>query len=127
MKFNPGFRISKLDIGVVVAALSAAVWLYGYSTKLALLVLFVAGHFFLFCNVIRMSRIPELIWGGVFTGACISSLQFGTPPLAMALSLSVVATAVLVFLELRKPSYHGVFWRKVNPHLPEWFGKKNDN
>lgn len=127
MKFNPGFRISKLDIGVIVVAVGIAVWLYGYSTRLSFSVIFVVGHFFLFCNIIRMSRIPELIWGAIFSGVGISSLQFGVPSWSLAMSLSLVSTAVLVFTELRKPSYHGIFWEKVNPHLPEWFSKANGN
>ena len=40
LEFNPGFRLSLFDI----------------------VVLFVLGHFFYFCNITRMSRIPKLIW-----------------------------------------------------------------
>jgi hypothetical protein len=28
---------------------------------------------------------------------------------------------VLVVLEARKRSYHGVFWRWINPGLPAWW------
>jgi hypothetical protein len=28
---------------------------------------------------------------------------------------------VLVIFEMRKPSYHGVFWRRVNPNLRQWW------
>lgn len=124
MKFNPGFRISRFDIAVIVTALATAVWLYGYSEKFSFMVLFVVAHFFLFCNVVRMSRIPELIWGGIFSLGCIYSLYYGFTPWYMAILLALVSTVVLVLLELKKPSYHGVFWLKVNPQLPEWFSKK---
>lgn len=125
MKFNPGFRISKLDIAVIVVALAIAVWLYGYSTRLSFLVLFVVGHFFLFCNIIRMSRIPELAWGAIFSGVCISSAQFGVPSWSLAICLSLMTTVVLIFMELKKPSYHGIFWKKFNPHLHDWFSEQN--
>lgn len=127
MKFNPGFRISKLDIAFIIVALGFAVWLYGYSAKLSFVVLFVVAHFFLFCNIVRMSRTPELIWGSIFSIVFISSMQYGFPPWYAAISLALVATVVLVALELKKPSYHGVFWIKVNPELPEWFSRKNGN
>lgn len=80
MKFNPGFRISKLDIAVIIVALAVAVWLYGHSAKLSFVVVFVVAHFFLFCNIVRMSRTPELIWGAIFSIVFISSMQYGFPP-----------------------------------------------
>ena len=30
------------------------------------------------------------------------------------------------YLELRKPSYHGIFWQKLNPKLPEWFSENQN-
>ena len=61
MQFNPGFRLSKIDIGVILTSLTVAGVLYEYSGVLSFIVLFVVAHFFLFCNVTRMARIPELI------------------------------------------------------------------
>lgn len=104
--------MSKLDIAVIMIALAGAVWLYGYSAKLSFVVLFVVAHFFLFCNIVRMSRIPELIWGAIFSPACISSMRYGFPPWYAAILLALLATVVLVTLELKKPSYHGVFLAK---------------
>ena len=125
MQFNPGFRLSKIDIGVILTSLTVAGVLYEYSGVLSFIVLFVVAHFFLFCNVTRMSRIPELIWGGIFILAASSSLKVGVPPLEVAIGVSIFTTIVLVALEVRKPSYHGVFWQKVNPNLEEWFANKN--
>ncbi|WP_147378811.1 hypothetical protein [Motilimonas pumila] len=125
MQFNPGFRLSKIDIGIIVSSLVAAGALYKYSGALSFIVLFVIAHFFLFCNVTRMSRIPELIWSGIFISAVSSSLKMGVPSLEIAIGISLVATIVLVAIEIRKPSYHGIFWQKVNPNLEEWFENKN--
>lgn len=84
-------------------------------------ILFVVGHFFLFCNVVRMSRPSELIWAGLFIAMMTSTMLAGAPSWPMTLALSFATTIVLVALEVRKPSYHGVFWRRLNPRLPEWW------
>lgn len=125
MQFNPGFRLSKIDIGVIIISLAAAGTLYEYSGPFSFIVLFVVAHFFLFCNVTRMSRIPELVWAGIFVLNASSSLKAGVPSLEIAIGISLFSTIVLVALEVRKPSYHGMFWQKVNPNLEKWFESKN--
>ena len=124
MKFNPGFRISKLDMAVILISVIGGILLYSQSAVFSFIVMFVVCHFFLYCNVIRMSRIPELIWASVFSTLCIISLRFGLLSWEIAILLSLLTTAILVAVELRKPSYHGVFWQKVNPNLPVWFSEK---
>lgn len=58
--FAPGFRFSMLDafvliIGTIAAVASAmVVWSWGF------VIGFVVCHFFLFCNIVRMSRPLEL-------------------------------------------------------------------
>ena len=36
-------------------------------------------------------------------------------------SVSLCATIIVVILEMRKRSYHGVGWQKINPELPAWW------
>jgi predicted membrane protein len=121
MKFNPGFRISILDICVIIAAISSSVYVYMYSWLASGIILFVVAHFFLFCNITRMSRIPELIWASLFIVLTVLSIRFELFPWFVAATLSVFLTVVLVILESRKPSYHGMFWEKINPELPQWY------
>jgi predicted membrane protein len=121
MQFNPGFRLSKVDIGIIITSLVAAGILYKYSGLFSFIVLFVVAHFFLFCNVTRMSRIPELVWAGIFVLSTSSSLIACVSSLGITIGFSVFSTIVLVALEVRKPSYHGMFWQKVNPNLEKWF------
>ncbi len=121
MYFKPGFRFSRLDALIIASALGGAWYLHQFSIELAMIVLFVVAHFFLFCNIVRMSRIPELIWAGVFAMLTYIALATGLFGWWLAAGLSVLLSALLVTLEIRKPSYHGMFWRRLNPELPEWF------
>ena len=82
---------------------------------------FVVGHFFLFCNVFRIRRAPELIWAGVFTTLATATVVVGTTDWTATFAVSALLTVVLVAIEMRHPSYHGLFWRQVNPHLPEFW------
>ncbi len=124
MEFKPGFRISKIDFGVIFSALAIASALYNRSVTFSFIVLFVVFHFFLFCNVVRMSRMPELIWASVFSILGILSLRAEILNWNLSIALSLMATLTLVTLEVKKPSYHGVLWQKINPGLPSWFKNK---
>ncbi len=119
--FAPGFRLSGLDaiilvIGVVTAlALATVVWWWGF------VIGFVLGHFFLFCNVVRVARPLELAWAGVFVVLAAATVAAETPGWLVTASASLVVTAVVVVIEMRKPSYHGLGWQWINPGLPAWW------
>lgn len=120
--FNPGFRLSKVDIAVLVVGSLAAV-LVGVSVSLWLGVgiAFVVAHFFLFCNVVRAARPLELGWSAYFVAlAAVGSLT-DLLSWASVLLLTLPATLLVVVLELRKPSYHGIAWWMINPGLPDWW------
>ena len=123
IEFKPGFRFSVLDGMILAAALLLAILVFPYSPNYSVLVGFVVLHFFLFCNVVRMSRIPELIWATVFLALFSCQLKLSVPSFNTALALSSFVTAILVAIEIRRPSYHGIFWKTLNPKLPEWFAK----
>ncbi|WP_413662907.1 hypothetical protein ACG1BZ_17295 [Microbulbifer sp. CNSA002] len=122
-QFKPGFRISLLDIAVLTVAAILAYVISSRSMILMTIVLFVVGHFFLFCNVIRISRISELIWAGVFVSMSTITEIAGIVSWYTTIGISLFVTFVLVILELRKESYHGVLWQEVNPNLPVWYEK----
>jgi hypothetical protein len=119
--FAPGFRLSVVDgfvllggvVGIVI--LSIIVWWWGFVLG------FVLGHFFLFCNVVRMARPLELLWGGVFVALAGATIMLGTPGWLITTLLSLVVTGIVVVVEMRKPSYHGVGWKWINPGLPAWW------
>ena len=120
-KFSPGFRISSLDLFVLVAgvagvvALGAVTWWYG------LVVGIVLAHFFLFCNVFRVSRPLELLWAGAFVALTAATVLWGVPGWWPTTIGSLCVAALVVAVEMRKPSYHGVGWQRVNPGLPGWW------
>lgn len=129
MQFQPGFRFSVLDAFILAIALFLAVFLRSFGWNYAILVGFIVLHFFLFCNVVRMSRVPEIIWSVVFICLFYCQLNFSALSFNLALLISFLVTVILVFIETRKPSYHGIGWKRINPKLPEWFSgkqKRND-
>ena len=121
MSFKPGFRISTIDILVLITGGISAGYGYSHSKMISFIILFVVGHFFIFCNVTRMSRIPELIWTGIFLILAGSSISTGQPNWLTTFSLSTTTTIIMIVLETRKPRYHGVLWQTINPKLPIWF------
>ena len=82
---------------------------------------FVVLHFFLFCNVLRMSRPLELIWAGIFAALAVATVSQNLLSWPVVFAVSSVVTVIVAFIETRRPSYHGVGWQKLNPRLPEWW------
>jgi len=113
--FHPGFRFSLLDAAVLLVGLAATVGFAWVDLWVGLSIAFVVLHFFLFCNVIRMSRLLELIWAAIFVVlAVLATAGWVGWPVVFALSL--LATVVVAVVELRRPSYHGVGWKIIrNP------------
>ena len=123
--FQPGFRFSRFDGLILVAGGSIAAGTALWLPLAGAVVAFVLGHFFLFCNVFRIARIPELIWATVFFGLATAAMC-STDPVrmwAIAFGASIALAAVLIALETRKPSYHGIGWRRFNPGLKDWWDR----
>lgn len=120
-KFAPGFRISMRDILAIVLGAVATASMAPVDRWLSLSIAFVTLHFFLFCNVFRIPRLPELIWAAVFLSLAASAIFFSAITWPLVYLLSAAVTLVLVPWEMRRPSYHGVGWRLFNPRLPDWW------
>jgi hypothetical protein len=122
--FSPGFRLSALDVLILIAGMvaagvvSMAVWWWGF------VIAFVVGHFFLFCNVVRLARPLELLWSGIFVMLAVATVTMDIPGWPLTAGLSLIVTAVLVVVEMRGPSYHGVGWQWINPGLPAWWASQ---
>lgn len=119
--FKPGFRFSKLDAVFLVLGVIGLIVAGKYDAMFALLIGFVVFHFFLFCNVFRISRPPELLWAASVLTLTASCLIYGQPSWLVVFGVGIVLSQILIALELRKPSYHGVFWKQVNPNLESWY------
>lgn len=119
--FKPGFRLSVLDIAFILLGVAGACFFINSSPNFSVIILFVLVHFFLFCNIVRMSRASELIWAVVFVLLCLASLKLQWVPFYLVFLLSILVTSMLVASEVQKKSYHGVAWRRLNPNLQNWF------
>lgn len=119
--FAPGFRLSGADGFVLIAGTAAAIALSMYVWWWGFLPAFVFAHFFLFCNVIRMARPLELIWAVVLVVLAGTTIAWDTPGWWVTALASLLVTVVVVIVEMRKPSYHGVGWQRINPGLPAWW------
>jgi hypothetical protein len=120
-KFAPGFRLSLRDAIVLVVGIGSSIALGKIFWPASLIIAVASGHFFLFCNVFRISRRLELIWAGIFIVLSGATILAEFPEWAVTIAISICATVAVVICETRKPSYHGVGWRRINPHLKSWW------
>jgi len=127
MLFKPGFRISLTDAAFLAVMLLLGGFLLLQGSAFAGTALLTATlQFFLFCNVFRIRRKPELAWAVVYLVIFGAALYREWSPWITAM-LALAAGAVAIALELRHPGYHGVFWKRINPGLPEWFEAHANN
>lgn len=120
-RFNPGFRISLMDAAVLCAGATGSFLLGGEMEWAGWIVAIVVLHFFLFCNVFRISRRSELIWAAAFIILCTATIWTGVPGWIAAFILSIVLAGILIWRETRRESYHGILWARWNPGLPAWW------
>jgi hypothetical protein len=122
--FRPGFRVNTFDF--VFLLLGAVAASFGFSLKSlpAMIPAYVIFTFFLYCNVFRIRRSLELIWASAFTLSALSSFYFEQPSWPIVFGAGLALTIILIAIEMRHPSYHGIFWKFVNPNLPTWWNKK---
>ena len=105
-----GFRLSKLDVAVIVVSTILTALLWKPTASYSFIGLLVVFHFFLFCNVFRIPRIPELIWGASFLFVCTTCLVLDFySPWMVSISILPVTVAVLV-RSIRLPSYITESW-----------------
>ena len=115
-----GFHVSVRDALVLAAGAVATLLLWDRLGPLALLFPVVLGHFFLFCNLVRLWRRYELIWAAVFMVNLGAWLLSGTLNWWGVLAVQTPLTLALVALQLRSPFYHGVFARRINARLDDF-------
>jgi hypothetical protein len=119
--FAPGLRFSLLDGCVLVLAAVAMGVGAMFVWWIALAIGLTVGHFYLFCNVFRLSRALELVWAAIFVTLAAATILTGSPGWLLTTLISLGVTVVVVAIEMRRPSYHGVAWEVINPDLPQWW------
>lgn len=115
-----GFRISLTDVMTLVLGFTIGAAGYIRIGDIALFVPYVVGHFFLFCNVFRVRRRPELLWAGTFVINCSIWLLVGCIDVAGMLGSQIAVTLGVIVNELRSPSYHGICARAINPMIDDY-------
>jgi hypothetical protein len=115
-----GFRLSPVDVVVLAIAIVATAAGAPYIGEHILLIPFVVGHFFLFCNVFRVRRKPELFWAGIFLFNCGAMLVMLHRPLIEVFVVQLSVSIIIIQMELRHPTYHGVLAHRLNPHLDQY-------
>lgn len=122
-EFMPGFRIDTVDVLVLAAGAAASALAAQVQWWMGALIAFAVGHFFLFCNVLRMARPLELAWAGLFVALAASTIATSRPGWAIAFGGSLLATVAVIALQMGRPSYHGIAWQRINPGLRNWWAE----
>jgi hypothetical protein len=115
-----GFRFFATDAGVIVLCGVAAFVLQRIEHPLWWMLLIVAGHFFLFCNVFRVRRRFEIIWAVFLLFNCAAWIFLGHLDWPHVLVTQVPFTIAAVIAEMRSDRYHGIFARTANPRLQDY-------
>ena len=120
-EFKPGVRLSALDVCVLICGTVGSVVAWQWVWWVGFVIAFVVAHFFLFCNVFRMSRPLELVWAAAFVALAGSTVVSEAPGWIVTVVGSLVVTVAVIAIEMRRPSYHGIAWERLNPRLPQWW------
>ena len=91
-----------------------AAGLYRIESGLWWLVVVVALHFFLFCNVFRVLRRRELIWAAFFVGNVGLWTVTGRLSPFNVLACQLPISVGIIAWEIKAPRYHGVFAEWLN-------------
>lgn len=104
-----GFRLWPSDILILLIGLAAAGVLIGSYPILSHIIFIVIGHFFLFCNVFRVGRVPEYCWAVWFI-ASVTGLVAWDLYSPWRLLVSVLpATGCVIGYAVTRKDYHGAF------------------
>lgn len=109
-----GFRLSAIDLAILAACVPATWGAWMLVGDHAMILPIVLGHFFLFCNVFRIPRKPELIWSGVFTlnvAAWIVADAFSWP---RVLAIQTPVTVMVVLAAMLRNDYHGLGYAVIH-------------
>ena len=109
--------MSVADVVVLTAGTVAALLAAQFVWWAAFVIAFVIGHFFLFCNVFRVSRALELSWAVLFAALSALTILFDAPGWTATAAVSLGMAIAVILFEMRKPSYHGIGWSRINPGL----------
>jgi len=120
-----GFRFFRTDAWVLAGLAGVTAWFSRALPELVWLPPLVGGHFFLFCNVVRLCRRLELLWAAVFLLNVAGWAARGDLRLLPVLLGQLAVTVVLIAWEIRQPRYHGVWADRLNPRLGDYLRSRS--
>jgi hypothetical protein len=115
-----GFRFSLVDAAALAVFAITAAGLHRLGSSLSWMVVIVAGHFFLFCNVFRVVRRRELIWSGLFILNVGFWLLLGRLEWFNVLACQLPVSTGVIAWEIKAARYHGIFADRLNPALDDY-------
>lgn len=115
-----GFRLSVVDVVFIATSAAAVFLLRGRLGAWVWSIPFAVGHFFLFCNVVRVRRSYEFAWVGIFFCNAAAWAAVDRFSWLALLAVQTPFTLAVFVLEMCSRQYHGIFARRLNPHLDEW-------
>ena len=124
--FQPGFRLSVFDTIILIIGIAGSILLGSVAWWFGAIVAFVVLHFFLFCNVFRISRPPELIWGAIFLATAAATILTERPGWIATFSIAIAVSTYLIWRETKRKHYHGIYWQSWNPDLVSWWDAREN-
>ena len=115
-----GFRLSVMDVVVLIIALAGVMGMRRAGHELWWVVTAVVGHFFLFCNVFRVRRSLELIWAGLFLANMAWWQAQGQAGWLPTMRYQAPITLIVIAIEMTSSRYHGIGARLVNRRLDDY-------
>ena len=115
-----GFRLSFVDILMMVTGACLSGWLAEIGFPVWWIVPAALGHFFLFCNVFLVWRRWELLWAAAFVLNVDIHLALGSLEWLSRLLFQLPITILVIIGQIRSPWYHGIFAKHLNPWLKEY-------
>ena len=115
-----GFRFSWSDGLTLLCFAGGAVGLRRMHSELWWLLLIVAGHFFVFCNVFRIVRPRELAWAALFLVNVCAWFVFGRLEWLPVLLTQLPISVLVIGAEIRSPRYHGILAQRWNTNLGDY-------
>lgn len=109
-----GFRFSAVDAFIFAGGIVTTIVLWYFVGPFALLVPYLLGHFFFFCNTFRVGGERSLIWVGSF----LANVYFWpqTQNLLIHLAVQAIITLALIVQCVLGKNYHGFACLQLNPH-----------
>lgn len=108
-----GFRFSSMDACIFAGGLITTAALWFVIGPFALMVPYLLGHFFLFCNTFRVGGERSLIWVGTF----LANFYFWpqTQSIMIHLTVQAIITLAIIAQCVLGKNYHGFACTLINP------------